>query len=176
MRKTNLKGYAYKPNKNYRYILSRELDKNKPFILFIGLNPSEADGELNDNTVSFLEDIVAGWKKYGGFYMGNLFARVHTDSTEIHTKKLGRPELNDRYLIQMGKKCEMVIFMWGNKGALYGRDKEVMKKFPNAYCLGLTANLNPRHTRGVSRDVKPIRYTGPNGRILKSVRRYVAIP
>jgi len=157
-------------------MLSRVLDKNKPFILFIGLNPSEADGVLNDNTVSFLEKVVAKWKKYGGFYMGNLFARVHTDSTEIHTKKLGRPEINDKYLKKMRKNCEMVVFMWGNKGALYGRDKEVMKKFPNAYCLGVTTNLNPKHTRGISKDVTPIRYTGPNGRILKSVGRLTSTP
>ncbi|PHM62792.1 DUF1643 domain-containing protein [Xenorhabdus ishibashii] len=36
----------------YRYDLWRVWDESKPNVMFIGLNPSTADHEINDNTIT----------------------------------------------------------------------------------------------------------------------------
>ena len=36
---------------NYRYELVRQWDESKGFVNFVGLNPSKADGQIDDPTI-----------------------------------------------------------------------------------------------------------------------------
>ncbi len=57
----------------YRYLLGREWDADKGKMLFVMLNPSTADAEKDDNTISR----CINWSKalsFGGIEVVNLFA------------------------------------------------------------------------------------------------------
>lgn len=66
----------------YRYSLSRIWDENKANVLFIMLNPSTADGDVDDPTIRRCIGFAKSWG-YGGIYVGNLFAYRATDPKEL---------------------------------------------------------------------------------------------
>lgn len=77
-----IKDAIFSPCGKYRYSLSRVWDESKPYTLFIGLNPSYADAENDDRTLSRCISFAKSWG-YGGVYMTNLFAFVHTQRHEM---------------------------------------------------------------------------------------------
>lgn len=50
----------------YRYAISRTWDAAKPYALFIGLNPSYADAELDDPTLKRCISFAQSWGFGGG--------------------------------------------------------------------------------------------------------------
>ena len=135
---------------HYRYQLWRVWDEQKPLVMFIGLNPSNGDGETDDPTlrklIAFVQNLENG--KYGGFYIGNLFAFVASKPNDLLKSKQPVGEDNDLHLKEMAAKCKEIISMWGDYGVLHRRDKEVMNLFPdrNLLCFGVTNDgRNPVH-------------------------------
>ncbi len=59
-------GAIFSECKKYRYLLWRIWDRSKPLVMFIGLNPSIADGETDDPTIRRCKAFVRSWG-YGGF-------------------------------------------------------------------------------------------------------------
>lgn len=66
----------------YRWWLSRRWRQNAPALLFIGLNPSSADGLRDDPTLRRLVGFADGWG-YGAIEVLNLFAWISADPTEL---------------------------------------------------------------------------------------------
>ena len=62
----------------YRYQLSRIWDEEKPMVLFIMLNPSTADADVDDPTIRRVVNFAKSWG-YGGVFVGNLYAFRSTD-------------------------------------------------------------------------------------------------
>ena len=60
-------------DRQFRYVLSRVWDEEKPTVMFIGLNPSTADECEDDPTIQKCIKFAQSWD-YGGLYMLNLFA------------------------------------------------------------------------------------------------------
>jgi hypothetical protein len=69
---------------NYRYSLWRIWDEKLPLAMCIGLNPSTANDNKNDQTISYLIKMlrILG---YGGFYMTNLFAWISPNPSDLLT-------------------------------------------------------------------------------------------
>lgn len=136
-------GAEFSTNRKYRYALWRIWDKDKPLIMFIGLNPSTANETEPDNTIQRVKSIVK-YNGGGGFYMMNLFAYVSTDP-----EKLLLPEatdvLNDTILKRIAGKCEKIVFAWGSFKQAQARAEEVVKMFPGAYALHINKNGSPKH-------------------------------
>jgi hypothetical protein len=65
-------------DKLYRYQLSRIWDETKPKVLFIMLNPSTADADVDDPTIRRVINFAKSWN-YGGVYVVNLYAFRSTD-------------------------------------------------------------------------------------------------
>ena len=42
---------VFSQDRKYRYVLTRVWDKNKPMLVFVGLNPSIADETKDDPTI-----------------------------------------------------------------------------------------------------------------------------
>jgi len=134
----------------YRYRLWRIWDEQKPLLMFIGLNPSNGDGEKDDPTLRKLTEFVRNLEsdKYGGYYIGNLFAFVASKPNDLLKSKQPVGEDNDYHLKEMAVQCEEIICMWGDYGVLHRRDSEVMKLFPDRklLCFGTTNDGgNPAH-------------------------------
>lgn len=146
--------------KTYRYQLWRIWDEKKPMVLFIGLNPSYADEAKEDPTSKKLRAFVESWEngKYGGFYVGNLFALVTPKPIELMKSKNPIGDDNDCHLLEMAKKCEKVICMWGENGILRSRDREVMNMFPILFCLEKSKENHPKHPLYLRADLTPIEY------------------
>ena len=139
--------------RKYRYSLSRIWDKKKKLVLFIGLNPSTANEEVDDPTIRRCVNYVQNWG-YGGLIMVNLFAyRVMLPSG---LKKVKYPigEDNDKYIMTLSKKADITIAAWGNNGNLYGRDKQVFDLIPNLMCLKLNKSGQPAHPLYLKKNIK----------------------
>lgn len=70
----------------YRYKLWRVWDHSKPLVLFVMHNPSKADADIDDPTITRCINFAKSWG-YGGFYVGNLSAYRATDPKELKVLK-----------------------------------------------------------------------------------------
>lgn len=137
------KGAIFGQDRKYRYVLFRIWDDQKPKAAFIGLNPSTANEETPDHTITKLRK-VAAHNGFGGFYMLNLFAWVsaHPEDLLSVADPIG---LNDSFIDEYVAYADKVVFCWGNFKQAIGRDVLMKKKFPDAWCLELNANKSPKH-------------------------------
>lgn len=143
----------------FRYALWRIFDKKRPIVMFICLNPSIADSKKDDNTV---RRCIAFAKKMkcGGLSIGNLFALRSTKPAELWKSSNPVGSQNEKWLKKLKVESKIIVAAWGNKGAYCNRSNEVLKMFPNLYCLGVTKQGQPRHPLYLSMDSKLKRYFG----------------
>jgi hypothetical protein len=133
----------------YRYTLSREWGPGD-HVLFVMLNPSTADAEVDDPTIRKCIAFAKSWE-YGGLRVINLFAYRATNPRQLYGKYkwdvIGQQ--NNDYIEAEIRACTMVVCAWGNHGALYDRDIDfmVIAGRQNAWlrCLGVTKAGHPKH-------------------------------
>jgi len=97
----------------YRYRLWREWDRSLPALGFIMLNPSTADHQVNDPTITrCLQRAIAG--KYGRLEVVNLFPLRSTDPDILlaHAAPLGQEDAANRAIMDAIDRCAMVICTW----------------------------------------------------------------
>jgi len=153
----NLSGAEFEGEaRKYRYVLWRIWDPDKPVCGFIGLNPSTADDITDDPTIRRVKRFASDWG-YGGVYMLNIFAFV-TPYPHILAKCPDPVKDNDKWLVNIGQKCDKIIFCWGAFKEAESRAREVEKLFTNPFCLNINYDGSPRHPLYVPRSQKPIRY------------------
>ena len=68
--------------RKYRYALWRTWDESKPNVMIIGLNPSTADENENDPTITRCINFAKSWG-YGGVCVTNLFAYCATVPSDM---------------------------------------------------------------------------------------------
>lgn len=131
----------------YRYKLWRIWDESKPKAMCIGLNPSTANVNKNDNTIDTLIRVLRKLG-YGGFYMMNLFAWISSKPEDLLTcgDPLGE---NESKLAEVESICQDVIACWGNFKQAQERIKEVLPRYPHAKCFGINKNGTPFHPRAM---------------------------
>lgn len=129
-------GASFSEDKQYRYSLWRIWDETKPLVMFIGLNPSNANAEDDDPTIRCVIKFCQQWG-YGGFYMMNCFAFVSSKPEFIKRNPMS-DEWNNNMLTVTASKCKDVVFAWGKFQIIKdaGRDAELIEMFPNAFCIG----------------------------------------
>lgn len=158
------KGAEFSDCRNYRYALWRIWNASKPLLMFIGLNPSTANEDENDPTIRSVERI-SKTNGYGGFYMMNCWAYVSTDPERLRQHRWNELvcKWNDNMLIVTKAKCKDVVFAWGSFMIVRetGRDKELLKMFPNAKALFINKNGSPKHPLYCKSDTKLILFTTP---------------
>lgn len=128
-------------------------------VLFLGLNPSQADGERDDPTLRRLRGLATRWG-HGRLLVMNLFARVNRDPALLRRVIDPVGEETDRWLVTalawMAQQRReppgpppRVWVGWGERGGLYGREGEVVDLLQNwgvdVVCVGLTRQGQPRH-------------------------------
>ena len=152
------KNATFSSCRKYRYSLSRIWDKEKKYVLFIGLNPSTADEEVDDPTVRRCVNYAKNWG-YGGFMMVNLFAYRTTLPSNLKKVKYPVGKDNDKYIVTLSKKADINVAAWGNNGNLYSRDKQVLILVPSLMCLKINKSGQPAHPLYLKKDLKLINYT-----------------
>jgi hypothetical protein len=127
----------------YRYKLWRIWDIELPKSMCIGLNPSTANENKNDQTINYLIKMLSKLG-YGGFYMTNLFAWISSNPQELLTCSDSLGE-NDNKLNEVQSICDDIIVCWGNFKQAKHRIDSVLPNYPNAKCFGLNKNKTPFH-------------------------------
>ena len=104
---------CFDSTRKYRYALRRTWDSNKQQVLFIMLNPSDADEEKDDRTIAKCIGFAKRWG-YGGLTVGNLFALVSREPKTlfVHPDPVG-PD-NDIHLQRLAREYSAVVVAWGN--------------------------------------------------------------
>ena len=144
--------------RKYRYSLSRIWDKQKKFVLFIGLNPSTADEEMDDPTIRRCSGYAQNWG-YGGLMMVNLFAYRTTFPSNLKKVKCPIGIENDKYILKLSKKADITVAAWGDNGNLYNRDKQVLSLVPNLLCLKINKSGQPAHPLYLKKDLKLTKFS-----------------
>ena len=139
--------------RKYRYSLSRIWDKQKKLVLFIGLNPSTADEEVDDPTIRRCSGYAQKWG-YGGLIMVNLFAYRTTLPSNLKKVKYPVGSDNDKYIMKLSKKADITVAAWGNNGNLYRRNKQVLSLVPNLMCLKVNKSGQPAHPLYLNKDLQ----------------------
>jgi hypothetical protein len=143
----------------YRYKLERIWQPECQPIVWIMLNPSKADANLDDPTIRRCIGFSMNWG-YGAIEVYNLFAWRATcpDNLVSATDPIG-PE-NDHWLKSIPKDRQ-IIAAWGKiPEALGRRDTKVLQLLTGMHvrCLGLTMTGFPRHPVRLAYNAKPETY------------------
>jgi hypothetical protein len=152
-------GAEFSSCRNYRYALWRIWDRDKPKVMFIGLNPSTANEITDDPTIRRVKSMAQNWG-YGGVYMANLFAWVTPYPDEL-AKCIDPVGENDLWLHKIAMQCSETIFAWGNFKEAQERAKKVVVMFPNAKALHINKNGSPKHPLYVAGNVVPVIFNTP---------------
>jgi len=151
----------FSPDGRHRYFLGRfDLHPGAPrgSCLFIMLNPSTADAERNDPTVTR----CIGYAKRWGFRhleVCNLFSIRGTDPAVIHTTGATGDPVNMETILWRAQGASLVVCAWGVHGAFWDRGRHVLAALLRAgvapECLGLTKGGHPRHPLYLPGSVTP---------------------
>lgn len=139
---------------NYRYRLDRQITFKEPGngILFIGVNPSTADAEVDDQTIKKMKGFATKWC-CDHFTVVNLFAYRSTDVNEL--AKIEDPEgpLNGFYVQQALDQAKVIVPCWGSRHKLpkvlwphvssFMFDLRMSEKVIR--CFGKTKSGDPKH-------------------------------
>jgi hypothetical protein len=134
----------------YRYSLLRRLSLGKHTILFVGLNPSTADGTVDDATVRRCVGFAQQWG-FNLMLMGNLYAFRGTNPIALGTIEDPVGPRNDHALKQMIDRADVIVAAWGrlpykSQQSCYVKtlsDAILLKK--KARCLGWNRDGSPKH-------------------------------
>lgn len=142
----------------YRYALRRHIPCEHSMV-FIGLNPSTADAELDDQTIRKCRHFAKRFG-YNGFIMVNLFAFRATRPVDM--KKALDPigPDNDQWLRLILGADTLKVAMWGNDGVFMDRDRFVQGLGSELHCLGVNSNGTPKHPLYLPNETKLQIYGG----------------
>lgn len=153
-------GAEFSPCRQYRYALWRhwEWTSHANCVMFIGLNPSTADEQTNDQTIKKCIGFAKRWG-YGGIYMLNLFAWISTIPEGMYLRPDPIGPGNDEAFAYYRTRVGLVVAAWGGSVPNQWRAKlkwhERIKQVSDAigrplYCLGRTNDGSPRHPSRVA--------------------------
>ncbi len=144
---TEPSGAVFAEGRSHRLYLWRRWNKEKPWVMFIGLNPSTADERLNDPTIRRCIGFAERWG-YGGMFMCNVFTLVSTDPQKLNTEV---PIVREAYLALrlIRDRCQDAVAAWGalitRARAGEERVERIKRDLSPLYCLGKTKAGHPKH-------------------------------
>lgn len=143
--------------KTYRYELRRIWDSSRALVLFICLNPSTADHELEDRTSIVCVNYAKRWG-YGGLIIVNLFAYRSTDISKLYLVNDPIGPENDLHIMRLCDEAAEIICAWGSDGGYRDRDAKVMSYLKSPKCLVKLKNGRPGHPLYKSKTLEPITF------------------
>lgn len=160
-----MKGYlrkdaVFSPCRSYRYALWRIWDEQRPYPLFICLNPSTADEVTDDPTLVRCINYAQAWG-YGGVCTANLFAYRATKPADLLSTQDPIGIENDAWLCELARDAKLVVAAWGNLGTHLGRSQEVMNLVSGLHCLKINKTGEPAHPLYLRADLRPFPYKPP---------------
>ena len=142
--------------RRYRYNLTRTWDPSNRPICWIMLNPSTADAETDDRTISKICRFSRSWGA-GGIVVVNLFALRSTDPDRLYETADRVGPLNDIEIMRAISGASRIIAAWGCDGALGNRDRDVLAMLRGRMveCLVRTKGGHPGHPLYIQETTQP---------------------
>ena len=131
----------------FRYRLSRHWGGG-PYLLFVMLNPSTTDGEVDDATIRRCIGFAqrAG---YGGFDVVNLYAYRATKPRELRLAGYPVGADNDKHILNAATACAAYCLAWGANAHELERPSQVLPLLRQTgkpiFCLRITSKGQPEH-------------------------------
>ncbi len=155
------KDAVFSPSGLYRYRLSRIWEPTKPPLVWIMLNPSTADAEIDDPTIrrcmSFSRREGAG-----SMEVLNLFALRSTDPAALLSAADPIGPDNDHWIAEVTRGQDRVVCAWGAYGYLLDRGREVVRRLRDReipmQTFGLTVHRQPKHPLYISGDLPLVEF------------------
>lgn len=151
---------------NYKYWLTKEWDKDLPRVMYIILNPTTADSEIDNQTLKKCIGFAKGWG-YGSVEVFNLFSYITKDLNilkniiEENGEEAAIGPENDEWIKIAVEKADLIVLAWGNKGEEFrDRTEKILNilKGKKVKCLGKTAKKQPRNPRTLAYYISPVDY------------------
>ena len=168
------RGATLSPCGTYRYALWRFWDGTHATdahraVVFVGLNPSTADAQVDDPTIRRCRRFAQDWG-YPGMVMLNLFAYRATEPRVMKGFSMAGGDAvgceNDkvlqsyRDLLAQNPPTQgprgMVVFAWGQDGGFRQRSSVVESIMKEGFCLGTTKAGDPRHPLYIAASQRPL--------------------
>jgi hypothetical protein len=144
-------------SKKYRYLLRRDWDETKPSVLWIMLNPSTADHQVDDPTIKACIRFTKKWE-YGSFEVVNLFAYRATNPSELKNldKDIAIGTESLTYIREALERADLIVAAWGSNGKTHKRNQDdelisLLKSY-QLKCLHILSDGDPRHPLYVRTD------------------------
>ncbi len=142
---------------SYRYWLKRcwlhEPDVGDGCVLFVMLNPSTADAELNDPTIRRCIGFARSWG-FVELMVANLYAFRATQPSDLWKASDPVGPENDQWLDQLAEDADQIVCAWG-ANARDDRIDDFLRRMQTAnkplFCLGTTKAGAPRHPLYISK-------------------------
>ena len=138
----------------FRLRLDRDLGRPGRSAAICGVNPSRADGEVDDHSIRKIYGFAVR-NGIGRFAMVNKFAFVATDVRELHAASVADPvgRENDAHIRAAFAEADVVIVAWGSltklPPILRTRWRAVTaiaaSLGKDLHCLGIANDGHPRH-------------------------------
>jgi hypothetical protein len=151
----------------YRPLLWREWDAAPApgYVLWVGMNPSTADGDVDDPTVRRECDFTAMWG-FGVYRKCNVMDfRATQPKALLEPGVVPRSEINLAMILEQARSADLVILAFGSlhkKLSDYGREtvRALDDAGIQAWCLGVTANGSPKHPLYLPKNAERLLYKG----------------
>ncbi len=151
----------------YRYLLTRcwDIGNTREDPVWIMLNPSTADADIDDATIRRCINFSKAWG-YGGLQVVNLFGFRATHPRDLKKAEDPIGPDNREHVLRAVANTSTVICAWGAHGSLNGRGHEMLQQLwswgAQPFRLGTkdTNNGHPRHPLRLAKDTKlrPLRF------------------
>ncbi len=135
------KAAFFSRDKKYRYLLKRIWNSSQSKLLFIMLNPSDADFIKDDPTIRRLISFSKKWG-YGGFSVCNLYSYITSSPSVLYRSSNILGHKNKSFVKKQIKNSDRIVYAWGNTETEPDWLKKLVK---TSYCIGINKNGTPKH-------------------------------
>lgn len=154
----------FSADRRHRYTLLHRINPlfGDRLIMWIGLNPSTADEQQLDPTLTRIRSFSER-EGFDGFLMTNIFGlRTPYPKEMMAAPDPVGPE-NNAALLAGAERCEKIVAAWGVCGEFQARADAVTQLFAGRelWCLGTTQDGHPRHPLYVAGRQTLVRWTSP---------------
>lgn len=140
----------------YRYELTRSWGHSPdtdPYVLWVMLNPSTADANIDDPTIRRCIGFTHTWG-FKKLVVVNLFALRSPDPKALEKADDPIGPTNDQFILRAAKSASLIVCAWGAHKLAGARGRAVKEKLPFPMCLGKTKDGHPKHPLYVPADTK----------------------
>jgi len=155
---------TFSPDRRHRYSLVHRWNPlfGDRLILWIGLNPSTADEQQLDPTLTRIRSFSQR-EGFDGFWMANLFGLRTPYPKEMMADPDPVGAGNNDALLEAAGRCSKIVAAWGAGGDFQARGLAVARLLAGhkLWCLGTTQDGQPRHPLYVAGAAPLVRWKPP---------------